>query len=72
LVEVIESLVSKGRLAGHKLFMFTNNSTAEAAYFKGTLQSKKLFELVLRLRKIGMEGHLFIHLIHMAGTQSWS
>jgi hypothetical protein len=69
LVEVIESLVSKGALAGHELFMFTDNSTAEAAFFKGTSQSEKLFELVLRLRKIEMEGHLFIHLIHVAGSR---
>jgi hypothetical protein len=69
LVEVIESLVSKGALAGHKVFMFTDNLTAEAAFFKGTSQSEKLFELVLRLRKIEMEGHLFIHLVHVAKSR---
>jgi hypothetical protein len=35
--------------------------------------SKKLFDLVLRLRKIEMEGDLFIHLVHVLGTQMiWS
>jgi hypothetical protein len=53
--------------------MFTDNSTAEAAFFKGTSTSEKLFNLVLRLRKIEMKGQLFIHLIHVAGTRMiWS
>jgi hypothetical protein len=73
LVEMIESLVAKGTLSGHELFMFTDNSTAEAAFFKGTSTSEKLFNLVLRLRKIEMEGKLFIHLVHVAGTRMiWS
>jgi hypothetical protein len=73
LVEVIESLVKQGTLRGHELFLFTDNSTAESAFFKGTSSSEKLFNLVLRLQKIEMEGELFIHLVHVAGTQRiWS
>jgi hypothetical protein len=73
LVETIESLVAEGTLSGHELFMFTDNSTAEAAIFKGTSTSKKLFNLVLQLRKIEMEEILFIHLVHVAGTRMiWS
>jgi hypothetical protein len=73
LVEKIESLVEDGSLRGHELFMFTDNSTTESAFFKGTSSSEKLFELVLRLRKIEMEGDLFIHLIHVSGTRMiWS
>jgi hypothetical protein len=69
LVEMIESLVAKQTLNGHELFMFTDNSTAESAFFKGTSSSEKLFDLVLRLRKTEMEGNLFIHLVHVAGTR---
>jgi hypothetical protein len=69
LVEMTESLVAKQMLNGHELFMFTDNSTAESAFFKGTSLSKKLFDLVLRLRKIEMEGNLFVHLVHVAGTR---
>jgi hypothetical protein len=73
LVEMIEELVRAGTLRGHELFMFTDNSTAESAFFKGTSSSEKLFNLVLRLRKIEMEGDLFIHLVHVAGTRMiWS
>jgi hypothetical protein len=73
IVEIIESRVADGSLCGHELFMFTDNSTAEAAFFKGTSTSEKLFDLVLRLRKIEMEGNLFIHLVHVSGTRMiWS
>jgi hypothetical protein len=73
LIEIIESLVARGSLSGHELFMFTDNSTAEAAFFKGTSTSEKLFNLVLRLRKIEMEGNLFIHLVLVSGTRMiWS
>jgi hypothetical protein len=68
LVETIESSMATGTLAGHRLFMFTDNSTAEAAFFKGTSTSEKLFILVLE-----MEGSLFIHLVHVSGTwMIWS
>jgi hypothetical protein len=73
LVEMIESLVKQGTLRGHELFMLTDISTAESAFFKGTSPSEKLFNLVLRLQKIEMEGELFIHLVHVAGTRMiWS
>jgi hypothetical protein len=69
LVEMVESLVAKGTLCGHELFLFTDTATAEAAFFKGTSTSEKLFELVLRLRKIEMKGELFLHLVHVSGTR---
>ena len=35
--------------------MFTDNSTAEAAFWKGTSTSPYLFELVLELKQLEME-----------------
>jgi hypothetical protein len=73
LVEMIETLVENGTLRGHELFLFTDNSTAESAFFKGTSSSEKLFNLVLHLRKIEMSGDLFLHLVHVSGTRMiWS
>lgn len=69
LVEYIEEVYRKGLLDGCELFMFTDNSTAEAAYFKGTSSSELLFGLVLRLRKIEMEGRCILHMVHVAGTR---
>jgi hypothetical protein len=64
---MIEGLVSREMLSSQQLFMITDNSTAEA-FFKGTSQSEKLFNLVLPLCKIEMEGHMFIHLVHVVDT----
>ena len=69
LVEALESAYLDGLLRNREIFMFTDNSTAEAAFFKGTSSSELLFDLVLRLRKIEMTGDCIIHMIHVAGTR---
>ena len=52
LVHTPKSLVSEKELRGLEIFIFTDNQTAEAAYWKGTSTSPKLFELVLKLRRM--------------------
>jgi hypothetical protein len=69
LVETLEDTFRKGLLDNREIFMFTDNSTAESAFFRGTSSSKHLFDLVLRLRKIEMTGTCRIHMIHVAGTR---
>jgi hypothetical protein len=69
LVEAIEQVFKDGLLNHCELFMFTDNSTAEAAYFKGTSSSRDLFDLVLRLRAIEMTGLCMLHVVHVAGTR---
>jgi hypothetical protein len=69
LVETLELQVRDERLANAEVFIFTDNSTAEAVFYKGNSTSKKLFELVLRLRHMEMEGQLILHVIHVAGTR---
>lgn len=54
---------------GTEIFLFTDNFVTERAYHRGTSKSKTLFELVLRLHKLEMEGKLFIHLVWVAGTR---
>jgi hypothetical protein len=39
-VKSIEKCVAAGTISGHELFMFTDNSTAEAAFFKGLRQAR--------------------------------
>ena len=51
------------------MFLFTDNSTAEAVFYKGNSTSRPLFELMLRLRKLEMAGDLILHVIHVAGTR---
>lgn len=69
LVLAIEEAYDEGVLRETELFMFTDNSPAESAYYKGTSSSLKLFELVLRLRKLQMKGDLRIHLVHVSGKR---
>lgn len=48
LVHALEDLHQGGKLAGQEVFMFTDNTTVEAAHFHGTTKSgKQLFDLVL-------------------------
>ena len=66
----LEALFEDGKLSqGIELFVFTDNSTAESAFYRSTSSSKELFELVLRIRKLELNGSLFLHVIWVAGTR---
>ena len=69
LVQSLEMYNSAPGLSGTELFLFTDNATAEAAFYKGTSTSKKLFNLVLRLRQLEVSAGCSIHFIHVAGTR---
>jgi hypothetical protein len=47
----------------------TTHSTAEAVFFKVYFSLKQMFDLMLRLRKVEMEGQLLLHVVHVAGTR---
>jgi hypothetical protein len=61
--------VARGDLRWSELFIFTDNTTAEGAYFRGNSDNRLLFSLVLRLRTLEMMGSLCLHVIHVAGTR---
>jgi hypothetical protein len=69
LVFALEDLAEEGTLDGCEIFMFTDNSTAESAHFRGTSGSRRLFDLVLRLKKLEMSATCLIYLVHVAGTR---
>jgi len=69
LIHAIEDAHSKGLLAESELFVFTDNSAAEGAFYRGTSSSRRLFDLVLRLRSLQMHGELALHVIHVAGKR---
>jgi hypothetical protein len=69
LVNVIERSVIQHGLAGPELFVFTDNQTAESAFWKGHSSSPKLFELILRLRKLEMTHGILLHVIHVSGKR---
>jgi hypothetical protein len=49
LVAFVSELVESGEYDGFELFIFSDNSTAENAFWKGTSTSRWLYELVLEL-----------------------
>ena len=69
LVEDTEAEARSGRLSELELFLFTDNSTAESAFYKGSSSSKKLHALVLRLQKVALEYSIILHVIHVSGTR---
>ena len=69
LVEGLEAMIARGELTGAEIWLFTDNSTAESVFYKGNSTSKTLFNLVLRLRRVQMEGDLRLHVIHVAGKR---
>lgn len=69
LVYSLREAGEKGLLEGCEVFMFTDNTTAEQAFFRGTSKSRLLFDLILELRDIEMKVGARIHLVHVAGTR---
>lgn len=69
LIETLEEWEKAGKLDGVELFLFTDNMTAEAAFWKGSSKSKTLFQLILRLKQIEMKGNFVAHVIHVSGKR---
>jgi hypothetical protein len=70
LVLKIEELVRDGTIhRGTEIFVFTDNFVAERAFHHGSAKSRLLHELVVRLRKLEMNGDIFIRFIWVAGTR---
>ena len=56
-------------MEGAEVFIFTDNTVAEAAFFKGNSPSRALFELIIRLRKIEMSECTKLWVTHIAGKR---
>ncbi len=69
LVDAFEDGLQTGELLHTELFIFTDNSTAEGAFYKGNADSCLLFDLVLRLHQIDMSSSIKLHVTHIAGMQ---
>jgi hypothetical protein len=71
LVLYLCDLVKTEDLAGYKIYMFTDNSTAEAAaaFWKGKPVSSRLFELVLQLKRLELDCDVILHVIHISGKR---
>lgn len=68
LVEAVEEEAKGGELEDTELWFFTDNSTAENCFARGSSKSKRLHQLVLRLRKLEMERGFTLYVVHVTGT----
>ena len=64
-MEALSLYLQKKGLQGYEIFMFT----AEAAFWKGTSESRELDELVLWLKRLELEEDLLLHVIHISGKR---
>lgn len=70
LLLALRSLMESGKVKrGAEVWIFTDNMVTERAFWKGNASSPLLFEVVLRLRQLEMEGHIFLHVVWVAGTR---
>ena len=68
-VEALEDAEANGDLWDALVFFCTDNSTAEAAIYKGTSSSLVLYDLVLRLKKLEMRTGCQILVTHVSGKR---
>jgi hypothetical protein len=69
LVETLEDGCASGNQLNSEVFIFTDNSTTEGAFYSGNSSSHPLFDLVRRLRQLDMHGQLILHVIHVSGSR---
>ena len=69
LVDTLEEINLHTGLSGSEIFLFTDNSTSEAAFYNGSSKSEKLFDLVLRVKKLEMHNQAKVHIIHVSGER---
>jgi hypothetical protein len=68
-VEALKEEAKQGHLRNALIFLCTDNSTVEAALVKGNSSSKKLFDLVLEVRRLEMHEGAQIVVSHVSGER---
>ena len=70
LVVRMKRLIEKGEISeGSEVFILTDNQVSESIFYKGSCNSLKLHELVVQLRKLGVEKDLILHVVWIAGKR---
>ncbi len=67
LVDLVGEEAKAGRLRDCKLLIFTDNSTAEACFYRANSKSVHLHYLVLELQTLEMSYGMTLHIIHILG-----
>ena len=69
LVMMVEAEAAAGMLDNTEFFLFTDNSTAESAFYKGSSSSKSLYSLVLHLQQLELKHGLILQVVHVSGKR---
>jgi hypothetical protein len=69
LTDRIERLSEGGTLFEHEVFVLTDNSAFEGAYYKGHSPSEKLNDIVFRLHKTERNGGFILRVLHISGKR---
>lgn len=69
LVDTLAEMGEHRELSGVEVFLFTDNSTAEAAFNRGSSSNKKLYGMVKEVKLMEMIYATRIHIVHVAGTR---
>ena len=69
LLETLQKLDEEGDLNGSEIYLFTDNSTSENTYYKGSSKSKLLHGMVGQLRALELSAGCRIDIIHVAGER---
>ena len=69
LTDRVERLLEEGSLSDHKVFVMTDNTSFEGAYYKGHSPSEKLNNIVFRLHKSVRDGGFILHVLHISGKR---
>ncbi len=67
LTDRLERLVGGGLLKNHEVFLITDNSAFEGAFYKGHSKLRELLDIVLRVHKCQQDGGFVLHVIHISG-----
>jgi hypothetical protein len=68
-VQSLEEEASTGNLQGAEIYLCTDNSTVEAALYRGTSSSEKLFDLVVRVRTLELKEQARFVVSHVSGKR---
>ncbi|KAL7474614.1 hypothetical protein ACHAWX_000033, partial [Stephanocyclus meneghinianus] len=69
LIMRLEEMERSPDLVDREIFTFTDNAVFEGTFYRGHSDSKKLNDLILRLRQVERRTGCLLHVIHVAGTR---
>jgi hypothetical protein len=69
LTDKVERMAATGELEHFEVFVVTDNSSFEGAYYKGHSPSKELNDIIFRLHKAERDGKFILHVIHISGKR---